>query len=73
MILLIKCYRILATLRKERLALFDGRKGGLCVNNSDLILHLVEKLIAEREKNILLEQQQKQQQMQKDNNVKTKM
>jgi len=42
------------------------------LNNSDLILHLVEQLIAEREKNIILQQEQKQQ-MQNDSQVKTNM
>jgi len=43
------------------------------LNQSDLILRLVEQLIAEKEKNIIFEQQKQQQQMQNDNNVKTKM
>ncbi len=43
------------------------------MNNSDLILHLVEQLIVEKEKNIILEQQKHQQKMQNSNNVKTKM
>ena len=57
---------------KERLALSKGRKGGLVLNNSDLILHLVEQLIVEREKNIILQYEQKQQ-MQNDSQVKTNM
>ena len=56
---------------EERPALSEGRKGGLVLNNADLILHLVEQLITEREKNIRLQQEQ-QQQMQ-NNIVKTKM
>ena len=44
------------------------------MSNSDLILHLVEQLIAEKEKNIRLEyEKQYQQQMQIGNNVKTNM
>ncbi len=68
----IKCCKILPTLRYERLALFKGRKGGYILNNADLILHLVEELIAEKEKNIRLQQEQQQQQMQC-NNAKTNM
>lgn len=56
---------------EERPALSEVRKGGLVLNNADLILHLVEQLITEREKNIRLQQEQ-QQQMQ-NNIVKTKM
>ena len=56
---------------EERPALSEGRKGGLVLNNADLILHLVEQLITEKEKNIRLQQEQ-QQQMQ-NNIVKTKM
>ena len=40
--------KILPTLRYERLALSKGRKGVTNLNNCDIILHLVEKLIAER-------------------------
>ena len=47
-----------------------GGKEGYILNNADLILHLVEELIAEKEKNIRL--QQGQQQMQSDN-AKTNM
>ncbi len=65
-----KYCKILATLRKERLALSKGRKGGLNVNNCDLILHFVDKYIAEKEKNIRLEQQlQQQEQVQDDKTV----
>lgn len=56
---------------EERPALSEGRKEGLVLNNADLILHLVEQLITEKEKNIRLQQEQ-QQQMQ-NNIVKTKM
>ena len=56
---------------EERPALSEGRKGGLVLNNADLILHLIEQLITEKEKNIRLQQEQ-QQQMQ-NNIVKTKM
>lgn len=42
------------------------------LSNSDLILHLVEELIAEKEKNIKLQQEKQQQQMQI-SIVKTKM
>lgn len=56
---------------EERPALSEGRKGGLVLNNADLILHLIEQLITEKEKNIRLQQDQ-QQQMQ-NNIVKTKM
>lgn len=44
------------------------------LNNTDLILHLVEELIAEKEKNFKLQQEQeKQQQQMQSNIVKTKM
>lgn len=45
----------------------------MILNTSDLILHFVEKYIAEREKNILLQQEleHQKQQMQNDNKVKT--
>lgn len=62
MILLIKCYRILATLRKERLALSKGGKGGYILNANDVILHLLDMVIAEKEKNFMLQQQQQKQQ-----------
>lgn len=63
---------ILSTLCSERLAFSKGRKGGLKLTNSDLILHFVNKYIAEREKNIILQQQLKQQeQMQDEKTVKT--
>lgn len=68
-----KYCNILATLGYERLAFSKGRKGGLVLNNADLILHLVEELIAEKEKNIKLQQEQQKQQVQKDANVKTNM
>lgn len=43
------------------------------LNHCDLILHLVNELVAEKEKNIKLQQEKEQQQMQDDkNNVKTK-
>jgi len=42
------------------------------LNNADLILHLVEKLIAEKEKNIKL-QQEREQKVQKDTLAKTNM
>lgn len=74
MILHTKCNKILLTLRKaERLALSKGREGGLTLNNCDLILHFVDKYIAEREKNILLQQEleHQKQQMQNNNKVKT--
>ncbi len=42
------------------------------MNNSDLILHFVDKYIAEKEKNIILQYELNQQkQMQNKNNVKT--
>ena len=41
----------------ERLALSEGRKGGYFLNTADLILHFVDKYIAEKEKNIKLQQQ----------------
>ena len=63
----------MSTLCSERLAFSKGRKGGLVLNNADLILHLVEELIAEKEKNIKLQQEQQKQQVQKDANVKTNM
>lgn len=63
---------ICLTYANERLALSKGRKGGLNLTNSDLILHFVNKYIAEREKNIILQQQLKQQeQMQDEKTVKT--
>ncbi len=45
----------------------------MVLNTSDLILHFADKYIAEREKNIRLQQQLEQQhkQMQDDNKVKT--
>lgn len=45
----------------------------MILNTSDLILHFADKYIAEREKNIRLQQQLEQQlkQMQNDNKVKT--
>ena len=45
----------------------------MILNTSDLILHFVEKYIAEKEKNILLQQEleHQKQQMQNDNKVKT--
>jgi hypothetical protein len=44
------------------------------LNNADLILHLVEQLMAEKEKNIRLQQEQEKQQQQMQNNIaKTKM
>lgn len=42
------------------------------MSNSELILHLVEQLIAEKEKNIRLEQEKQQQHLQDENIVKTK-
>lgn len=45
----------------ERLALSEGRKGGFSLNLSDVILHLVDELIAEKEKNFMLQQNQQQQ------------
>lgn len=52
---------ILATLHQERLALSKGRKGGLQLNLGDVILHLVDELMAEKEKNFLLQQNQQKQ------------
>ena len=43
----------------------------MVLNTSDLILHFADKYIAEREKNIRLQQQLKQQHEQNDNKVKT--
>ena len=43
----------------------------MVLNNSDLILHLVEQLIAEKEKNFILQQVQKKQQMQDESKAKT--
>lgn len=43
----------------------------MILNTSDLILHFADKYIAEREKNIRLQQQLKQQHEQNDNKVKT--
>ena len=45
----------------------------MILNTSDLILHFVDKYIAERERNIMLQQklEQENQQMQDDNKVKT--
>lgn len=54
---------------EERPALSEGRKGGLMLNNSDLILHLVEELIAEKEKNFRLQQEQEKQQQQMQINI----
>jgi len=49
---------IYSTLRKERLALSKGRKGDYELNASDVILNLVDRLLAEKEKNFLLQLQQ---------------
>ena len=49
---------------EERPALSEGRKGAIVLNHCDLILHLVEQLVAEKEKNFILQQTQQQQQMQ---------
>jgi hypothetical protein len=57
----------------EGLALSKERKGGLTLNNSDLILHLIEQLIAEKEKNLQLQQQQEKNQQMQNNNAKTIM
>lgn len=46
----------------ERLALSKGRKGGLHLNANDVILNLVDRLLAEKEKNFMLQMQQEQQQ-----------
>lgn len=54
----------------ERLALSEGRKGGFSLNLSDVILHLVDELIAEKEKNFMLLQNQ-QQQVQDEKTTKT--
>ena len=54
----------------ERLALSEGRKGGFSLNLSDVILHLVDELIAEKEKNFMLQQNQ-QQQVQDEKTTKT--
>lgn len=55
-------------------SLYLRRKGVKVLNHCDLILHLVNELIAEKEKNIKLQQEKEQQQMQNDkNNVKTNM
>ena len=43
----------------------------MILNTSDLILHLVDKYIAEKEKNFMLKQQLEQIQMQENNKVKT--
>jgi len=57
---------------KERPALSEGRKGGLKLNHCELILHFVDKYIAEKEKNFVLQQQlEHQKQMQNDIQVKT--
>lgn len=54
----------------ERLALSEGRKEGFSLNLSDVILHLVDELIAEKEKNFMLQQNQ-QQQVQDEKTTKT--
>ena len=46
---------------EERPALSEGRKGGLQLNLGDVILHLVDELMAEKEKNFLLQQNQQKQ------------
>ena len=48
-------------MQSERLALSQGRKGGLQMTGSDAILYLVDKLLAEREKVVRLELAQLQQ------------
>ena len=45
-----------------------GGKEAIVLNNSELILRLVEQLVAEKEKNFILQQQQ---QMQSNSKVKT--
>lgn len=42
----------------------------MILNTSDLIMHFVDKYIAEKEKNFILKQQLEQLQMQKNNKVK---
>lgn len=56
---------------QERPALSKGRKGGLTMNNCDLILHFVDKYILEKEKNIILQNKLEQQKQVQNCNVKT--
>lgn len=68
-----KCYKILATLRSMKGQPFlKGGKEAIVLNNSELILRLVEQLVAEKEKNFILQQAQQQQLMQDDSKAKTK-
>ena len=70
--LFVKYYIIIPTFRLKRLVFSQRRKGGLILNNCDLILHFVDKYIAEREKNIILQQKlDLQKQMQNNSKVKT--
>lgn len=48
---------------KERLAFSKGRKGGLHLNANDVILNLIDRLLAEKEKNSMLKLQQEKQQL----------
>ena len=71
LILLGKYYRIMPTLRKERLALSKGRKGGTHVTAHDTIINLVDKLLIEKEKNFSLQMQLNQLQSQQESKNKT--
>lgn len=61
-----------SNLSLEKASLFlKGGKGVIALNNSDVILHLVDMIIAEKEKNFELRlQQQESQQIQDENSSK---
>ena len=70
--LLEKYSNIVATGRKRKASPFlRAERGTIVLNNSDLILNLVEQLIAEKEKNFILQQKQQQQPISENNKVKT--
>ena len=52
------------TLRKERLVLSEGGKEAMKMNVSDVILNLVDRLIAEKENKFMLQQKIKHQSQQ---------
>lgn len=61
-----KYYKVILTLRYERLALSKGRKGVLFMVANDVIFRLVEMLMAEKDKNCELRLTQLQQNKQTD-------
>lgn len=67
-----KYYKILLTFRSQKVVFIRRRKGGVFMTISDTLLNLVDKLIVEKEKNIMLQiqLQQLQQEIQKTNSNK---